>query len=126
MISANIFGFVLVLVAAECVALVWIIFSLRQATREQGSWTSTYATVIKNLRQRLDNVEKEAPTTLALEVVELRDAVARLRLTHQRFAGRFDQYVKQDSMPDKAPPPLDRDALRREHANTIMPAGVKR
>jgi len=80
----------------------------------------------KNWRKRIEDLEKDAPHSLAVQVAELADAVARLTRTHQRFAGRFDQYVKQDAMPDNGPPTLDRDALRREHAGAIMPAGIKR
>lgn len=87
------FAFVLVLVVAACVALAWIIFDLRRENRELASWRSTNANVLKNYAQRLAACEKEAPHSLAAEVAELSDAVRRLKLTHTRFAGRFDQYV---------------------------------
>jgi len=125
MISTSIFAFVLVLVVAECAALVWIIYAHRQQTRAAVSWQLNVANVCKRLRERLDVVEKTTPMALAVEVVELRDAVARLAKTQQRFQGRFDQYVHEPG-PDNAPPTLTRDELRREHAASIMPTGVKR
>lgn len=126
MISTSIFVFVLVLVAAECVALVWIISAHRRETRAAVSWQLSCANVTKRLRERLDALEKQTPTALAVEVVELRDAVARLAKTQQRFQGRFDQYVHPDPRPDNAPPSMTREQLRLEHAASIMPTGVKR
>lgn len=126
MTSENISVFALVLVVAECAALVWIIYTLKAETRAQASWRSTYENAVRSLRVRLDSVEKQSPTELAVQVVELRDAVARLAKTQQRFQGRFDQYMAPEARPDNSPPTLDRDALRREHASSIMPVGTRK
>ncbi len=122
MISTNILLFVLVLVAAGSVALVWIIFDLKRETRDVASRASTYANVVKNWHAKLAEIEKQSPTQLAAQVAELSDAVARLAATHRRFAGRFDQYVKEPA-DDKLP---TRDELRREHAGRMIPPGIAR
>ncbi|HEY3494396.1 MAG TPA: hypothetical protein VGK73_06910 [Polyangiaceae bacterium] len=132
MISTSTFVFALALAAGGLVALAWIIFDQRAERRATALWRSTYESFVRNLRSRLDAVEKQTPTALAVEVVELRDAVARLAKTQQRFQGRFDQYVSPDPRPDNSPPTdpratfVDRDALRREHAKDIMPAGIRK
>lgn len=93
MISESTFVFALVLVAAGLVALAWIIFDLKRQHRELDSWRSTSANVLQSFDKRLSECEKDAPASLAARVEELADAVNRLKLTHRRFAGRFDQYV---------------------------------
>lgn len=93
MISVNTLGFVLVLAVGAFGALGWIIFDLKLQVRELASWRSTSANALKSYAARLALCEKEAPHNLGARVEELDDAVRRLKLTHQRFAGRFDQYV---------------------------------
>lgn len=87
------FAFALVLVVAGSVALVWIISDLKQRTRALESSLSTCVSSCAKQLARLVVVEKQSPITLAAKVDELSEAVERLRKTHQRFAGRFDQFV---------------------------------
>lgn len=122
----NIFVFALVGLVATSAAVVWLIFDLRQQARTQALWRSTYESFTKQLRIRLADVEKQSPVALAAQVAELSDAVSRLSKVQQRFQGRFDQYVHAEAMPDNAPPTIDRDALRRAHADDILPVGVRR
>lgn len=124
MTSGSIFGFVLALVVAQCAAIVWLIFETQAEKRAGRLWRSTYESVCKNLREKFGELQQQSPTELAVRVAELDDAVKRLAKTHQRFAGRFDQYVHEDSRPDNSPPTLDRDALRRANAGSIVPPGV--
>lgn len=137
MISESIFAFALVLTAAACVALGWSIYRAHKASQIVRSLLDTsrkdcdrrYVTAARKIDE-LSSQQRElaarTPVALLARVDELAEDVERLRLTHQRFAGRFAQYVKDDSRPDNAPPTLDREALRRTHAHAILPAGVKR
>lgn len=94
MTSASIFVFVLVLVAGACVVLAWIIFDLRRETQALASWRDTTTNALKGYSERLVAAERESPQSLGARVDELDEAVRRVRFTQQRFAGRFDQYVK--------------------------------
>lgn len=134
--TSSIFAFVLALVVAGNVALAWIIYVLQRETRERVSRLSTTASEwakrivkqgseLERITSRLAAVEGQSPVELGVRVVELADAVERLRKTHQRFAGRISQELGTDGeRPSQAP--TDRDALRREHASSIMPAGVRK
>lgn len=135
--AASIFAFVLALVVAANVALAWIIYDLRRQTQATASSLSTIASAFAKWRDRLTEqsaklssklaeVEAQSPLELGVKVVELSEAVERLRKTHQKFAGRISQELGTDHRPDNAPPTLDRDALRREHASAMIPAGLKR
>jgi hypothetical protein len=135
--AASIFAFVLALVVAGNVALAWIIYGLKQETRATASSLSTIASAFAKWRDRLTEqsaklssklaeVEAQSPLELGVKVVELSEAVERLRKTHQKFAGRVSQELGADPRPDNNPPTLDRDALRREHASAMIPAGLKR
>lgn len=135
--AASIFAFVLALVVAENVALAWIIYGLKQETRATASSLSTIASAFAKWRDRLTEqsaklssklaeVEAQSPLELGVKVVELTEAVERLRKTHQKFAGRVSQQLGEDGRPDNAPPTLTRDDLRREHASAMIPAGLKR
>lgn len=132
----NIYVFVLALLVAGNAALGWIIYDLKRQTRATASSLDTIATAFAKWRDRLTlkqtelggqlvEVKAQSPLQLSVEVAELKDAVARLAKTHQRFAGRFDRQMA-DAAPDNGPPTLSRDDLRREHAASILPAGVKR
>lgn len=79
----------------------WIIYE--RLTQEQASLRSTSANLQKTLgaitvelRKRVSECERAAPTSLAGEVAGLADAVDKLRQTQRRFQGRFDQYVGQE------------------------------
>lgn len=93
MIFDSIFACVLALVAVACVALAWIIFDLRREQQDFKSLLSTNASALRSCAAKLADVEKQTPTALVERVGELSEAVERLRLTHRRFAGRFDQFV---------------------------------
>ena len=135
--AASIFAFVLALVVAGNVALAWIIYDTRRRTLGTASSLSTIASAFAKWRDtltqkqsalsaKLAEVEAQSPLELGVKVVELTEAVERLRKTHQKFAGRISQELGADARPDNAPPTLDRDALRREHASAMIPAGLKR
>lgn len=91
MTLANIFGFALVLHAGVTVALVWTIFGLKQRLLALELQRSTTASNFVKAFTKLGELQKQSPTVLAAKVEELSEAVERLRLTHQRFAGRIDQ-----------------------------------
>lgn len=104
MISASTFAFVLALGAVVLVALVLTICAhlkreqvLQQSTID-NNWKS-FAGFAARTNATLADVKRTAPTTLAAEVADLREAVERLRATHQRFQGRFDS-ERQRSMID--------------------------
>lgn len=135
--TSSIFAFVLALLVAGNVALAWIIYDLKRQTQATASSLSTIASAFAKWRDRLTEqsaklssklaeVEAQSPLELGVKVVELSEAVERLRKTHQKFAGRISQELGGDPRPDNAPPTLDRDALRREHASAMIPAGLKR
>jgi hypothetical protein len=135
--AASIFAFVLALVVAGNVALAWIIYVTRREMRGTASSLSTIASAFAKWRDRLTEqsaklssklaeVEAQSPLELGVKVVELAEAVERLRKTHQKFAGRISQELGTDARPDNAPPTLDSDALRREHASSMIPMGLKR
>lgn len=133
--AASIFAFVLALVVAENVALAWIIYGLRQQTQATASSLSTIASAFAKWRDRLTEqsaklssklaeVEAQSPLELGVKVVELSEAVERLRKTHQKFAGRISQELGAENHADA--PSSDRERLRREHASAMIPAGLKR
>lgn len=135
--TSNIFVFVLALLVAGNAALAWIIYETRRETKATASSLSTIASAFAKWRDRLTQlhsetsaklaeVEAQSPLELGVKVVELSEAVERLRKTHQKFAGRISQELGTDHRPDNAPPTIDRDELRRAHAKDIMPAGLKR
>lgn len=135
--TSSIFAFVLALLVVGNVALAWIISDRRRETQAVALWRSTidkrlseygakWNAELMKIREKLHAVEAQSPVELGIRVVELADAVERLRKTHQRFAGRVSQELGGDPRPDNSPPTLDRDALRREHASAMIPAGLKR
>lgn len=103
MTHASIYGFALVLLVGAVVALWLTILSIRKAAQTTHGTVERALGVLKAFAARLALVEKQSPTTLAAEVAALSEAVGRLRQTHQRFAGRFDQYVGQQLAKDHAP-----------------------
>lgn len=137
MIIENIFVFVLALVVGGSVALAWIIFALRREVQERASSLATFVSALQKasrthaeqiaqISSKLPGLQASSPPAIAARVEELAEALERLRMTHQRFAGRVSQHMGADPRPDNAPPTVDRDALRREHAASIMPTGTKR
>lgn len=103
--DAIIFGFALVLLAATNAVTVWLIFSLRKDANSLLGTAATFERRFVNIGIKLGELQKASPVNLAAEVVALSEAVARLRATHQRFQGRFDQYMGQereqrDELPD--------------------------
>jgi hypothetical protein len=135
--TSSIFAFVLALLVAGNVALAWIIYATRREMQGTASSLSTIASAFAKWRDRLTQLQSEhsaklvelaaqSPVELGVRVVELADAVERLRKTHQRFAGRVSQELGADPRPDNSPPTIDRDELRRAHAKDIMPAGVRK
>jgi len=94
-IYASTFGFVLALAAVVIAALAWRISWTTERDAE-----SRIATLVSNVRQlaaklvvaqqTISELKRSAPTTLAAEVVALREAVDKLADTQRRFAGRFD------------------------------------
>jgi hypothetical protein len=95
MTDAAIFVFALVLLAGTNVGLGSLIYATRREARATRSIVDKWRQAWPAFAERLKNVEKQSPTTLAAEVAELSEAVARLKATHQRFQGRFDQFVTQ-------------------------------
>lgn len=95
MTDANIYAFALVLLVAGNVALAWLTLSLRKDVSSLRGTASTFERRFVNIGIKLGELTKASPANLAAEVVSLGEAVARLRATHQRFQGRFDQYVSQ-------------------------------
>jgi len=94
-IYVSTFGFVLALAAVVIAGLAWHI-SLTSA-KEADLRLSTLQNNIRALaaklvsaQQTLSELKRAAPSTLAAEVADLREAVNRLAATHRRFAGRFD------------------------------------
>lgn len=116
MISTSTFVFALVLVAFVFAALVWITYE--RHTRELESLRSTSDSFAKNCNARLallakqiSDARREAPSTLAAEVADLREAVGKLRDTQRRFQGRFDAKMgraDEPTMPLYPNMPLDR------------------
>lgn len=100
MTDANIYAFALVLLAAGNVALAWLTLSLRSDVNSLRGTASTFERRFVNIGIKLGELQKASPVNLAAEVVSLGEAVARLRATHQRFQGRFDQYVTQGAGAD--------------------------
>lgn len=137
MILENIFVFVLALVAFGCVALGWTIFDLKRQMRDaESSRSTTVSGCVESLRRltatlkehgaKLAELEAQSPVELGTRVVELSEAVERLRRTHQRFAGRVSQELSQQDQDAAQVEVVDRNELRRAHAKEIMPAGLKR
>lgn len=91
MISVTISVFALVFVVGVSVIVGWTISDLRRQVLAQASSLDIW---VKNFKPELAKLAAASPVKLAAEVAELSEAVERLRRTHQRFAGRFDQYVK--------------------------------
>lgn len=137
---SSIFVFVLALLVVGNVALAWIISDRRRETQAVALWRSTidkrlseygakWNAELLKIRAKLDAVEAQSPLELGVKVVELSEAVERLRKTHQKFAGRISQELGAADIPDSAitgGTPAQRDELRRQHARDIMPAGLKR
>ena len=135
--EVNIFVFVLALLVAGNVALAWIISDRRRETQAVALWRSTidkklndygakWNAELARIREKLHVVEAQSPVELGIKVVELSEAVERLRKTHQKFAGRISQELGADPRPDNAPPSIDREELRRQHAKDIMPTGIRK
>jgi hypothetical protein len=91
MTLANIFASALVLLAAGCVSLAWLIFDTRRALKEAGLRVAVLRGHLQNSLKRVETLEKQAPVTLAAKVEELSEAVGKLAETHRRFAGRMDR-----------------------------------
>lgn len=94
MIYATISACALALVAVVCAALAWITSSrrtleLRLAQSLTDRSLTEHATRLESLARIVSELKSTAPSSLAAEVVELSDAVARLAKTQQRFAGTF-------------------------------------
>jgi uncharacterized protein YlxW (UPF0749 family) len=114
-ISVATFAFALALVAVVNVALVWTTYV--RLTQELESVRSTTQKDLWNFGAKLAELQKHAPTTLAAEVGELSEAVAKLRDIQRRFAGRFDAYVHHEgAKPVNETPDEVRQRLRAEHA----------
>lgn len=136
MTSDTVLGLVLALLCAAWGVLAWNLYQLRGDVRAAQSSLTSIANAFAKWRERLTTelgahgkklaeLEEQSPVELGARVVELTEAVERLRKTQQRFAGRFAQELA-DPRPDNAPPTIDRDELRRAHAKDIIPAGLKR
>lgn len=95
----SIFAFALVLLVAGNVALAWITFDLRQQVRAQASQHGTHERRFTTYAVKLGELQKTSPVNLAAEVAALAEAVARLRDTQRRFAGRVDQRLGRVSTP---------------------------
>lgn len=91
-----IFVCALVLLAGTCVGLAWLILILRKDVNSLRGQASTFERRFVNTAIKLGELQKISPVNLAAEVASLAEAVARLRATHQRFQGRFDQYMGQE------------------------------
>lgn len=85
---------------------------------------------INSLEDGLDTVVDASSPQLDARVDELTESLERLRMTHQRFAGRVSQFIgaKEAELQQN---PLggglgDRDQLRAQHAQSIMPPGIRR
>lgn len=94
-IFGSTFAFVLVLAAVgNAVLALTIWWRLTRALASHELSTSqrfnSYATTLRAVTTKLSALTLKAPESLAAEVADLREAVSRLRATHQRFAGRFD------------------------------------
>src|SRR5262245_57548321 len=90
-----IYVFALVALAGMNVVLVLLIFSLRHRLSAMAGQCERFERRFTTVGIKLGELTKASPVNLAAEVVSLSDAVARLRATHQRFQGRFDQYMGQ-------------------------------
>src|SRR5262245_29645342 len=91
-----IYVFALVALAGMNVVLVLLIFSLRHRLSAMAGQCERFERRFTTVGIKLGELTKASPVNLAAEVVSLSDAVARLRATHQRFQGRFDQYMGQE------------------------------
>lgn len=130
MISVDIYAFALVLSAAACVALAWIIFDtrkrLRAASSSAGMNTKILVQRCDALEKRLTASEKLSPVALGAQVVELSEAVERLRKTQQRFAGRVDQALSDrarghdDVEPEPSDNPTYNALLRAQNTNPFQ------
>lgn len=100
MIVDVIFACALVLLAATCAGLAWLIFDQRNELSSLRGTASTFERRFVTIGIKLGELTKASPVNLAAEVVSLGEAVARLRATHQRFQGRFDQYMGQERAVD--------------------------
>lgn len=114
MISVATFAFALALVVVVNAALVWITYT--RLMLELDSVRSTTQKDLWNFAGKLAELQKQAPTTLAAEVGELSEAVAKLRDIQRRFAGRFDAYVHHEgAKPVNETAEEVRARLRAEH-----------
>ena len=100
MISTSTFAFALAFVVCVFGAVGWITYARLMLVME--SQRATTQSALRSLaakqlehQKAISECQRAAPTSLAAEVADLAGAVARLRTTHQKFAGRFDQYVGQ-------------------------------
>lgn len=136
MTSGSIFVFALALIAFVGGAAWWTIWLTRRLSDVrswistlQSDWSKRYVTSarkIEEISSKLPALEASAPAALAARVDELAEALERLRMTHQRFAGRVSQFMGHDPRPDNSPPTLDREELKRAHAASIMPPGIRK
>lgn len=99
-----IFACALVVLVATCVALAWLILKLHDDVTSLRGTASAFERRFVNTAIKLGELQKASPVNLAAEVVALGEAVARMRATHQRFQGRFDQYVTQQIDTDQDVP----------------------
>jgi len=132
-ISVSTFASVLVLVVVTNACAVWLTYTrLTQVMEFRKSTTDNW---LRSFNKRLDAVEltisdvkRTAPISLAAEVAGLTEAVARLRATHQRFAGRFDAAMSKRQQPmtfdGSTGEPIDDDELAAELALQRAPNGA--
>ncbi len=104
MILLNTFAFVLALLALSAAAAALLICyrhgkGMDSLKSSNAQLLKAHAASIERSKQviseRLAELDRRSPSKLSAEVAELSEAVARLRVTHLKFAGRFDQYVGQ-------------------------------
>lgn len=112
--STATFAFALALVAVVNVALAWTTYV--RLMQELESVRSTTQKDLWNFAGKLAELQKHSPTSLAAEVGELSEAVAKLRDIQRRFAGRFDAYVHHEgAKPVNETAEEVRMRLRAEH-----------
>lgn len=88
--------FALALLAAGNVGLALLTYFLRQQAKSTAGQCARFESRFVTVGIKLGELQKASPVNLAAEVAALSEAVARLRATHQRFQGRFDQYMGQE------------------------------
>lgn len=121
MIPANIYVFVLVAYAVTHAVVAWLIYAHRRQLSAMAGQLALCERRFTTFAIKLGELQKASPVNLAAEVVSLGDAVARLRATHQRFQGRFDQYMGQArderDDPDEPDDPKWRALMQLQHGN---------